>query len=315
MDELASDLAIAKQYYEELIRLADLDSLANGEYGTGTKRQRIEDLLGKLVGLNRGIVEAFSSQPDDADAVPIIHLSSGLKDFYLNDLKPNSSKIRDICWDMIGLAEFKTLLDSSKPAPGERPIANAVSWGIDRWLSLLEEGELEEWHERGFYLEAASEFVNKGYFDPDSWLDNCLLLRPVLVDRPLNAIPLHVRFRLREIHRAFTYGLWMSAVALSRSVSEYAIIDNARQLGIESTYDRNGKPESKPFWLLAEEVSEVRPELREPLEEVRKAGNRIMHPKKKQGLEIISTPASRKEALGCVTQTGVIVENMYGPRN
>lgn len=177
---------------------------------------------------------------------------------------------------------------------------------------MLNDEELEDWRERGFEIEAASEFVDKGFFAPDFWSENLRLLRPVLLDRPPHTVPLHIQVRLKEIYRAFTYGLWMSAIALSRSVAEYAIINNASRFGIDPVFERNGKKESKRFELLIDEITEKHPELRDPLETVRNTGNRILHPKKKRGVEIISIPkVIRDEALECVTQTRFIVESLY----
>lgn len=310
--ELSRYLALAKQQFEELVNLTSIDSLARGKYGTGTKRQRIKELLGKLVTLLASIDEVFSSHLGKADDSPIMQLSSGLKEFYTEVLEPNSNKLREIYWDITGLAELKALLEGLNPSRAKRPIANAVSWALERWLTMLEEGELEEWLERGFELEAALDLVNKGFFAPDFWLENSRLLRPVLVDRPLNIVPSHVQYRLREIYRAFTYGLWMSAIALSRSVAEYAIINNAPRLGFDPTYERKGKKQFKPFQLLIGEVAETRPELRIPLETLRNTGNRILHPKKKRNVEIISMPkVMRDEALECVTRTRFVVESLY----
>jgi len=311
--ELNRDLAIAKQHFEELVSLTAIDSLARCEFGSGSKRQRTCELLGNLVTLLAAIEKAFSSHLDETDNAPIMHLSSGLKAFYTKELEPNSNTLRNAYWHITGLAELKTLLEGLNPIGERTPIANAVSWGLERWLMMLEEGELEEWVDRGFELEAAFDFVNKGFFAPDSWLENFRLLqRPVLVDRPLNTVPSHVKYRLREIYRAFTYGLWMSAIALSRSVAEYAIINNSSRLNLEPTYERKGKKVFKSFGHLISELETIRPELVTALEVIQDTGNRILHPKKKSGAEIISMPkVMRDEALDCVTQTRFVVERLY----
>jgi hypothetical protein len=310
--ELSHHLAVAKQHFEELSSLTSIESLERGEYGTGAKRQRIQELLWKLVTLLAAVDDIFSTHLDNNDDPPIVQLGSGHKEFYTKVLEPNSDKLRDIYLDITGLAGIRTLLEGLNPSSTKTPIGNAVGWALERWLTMLEEGELEEWLERGFKLEAAFDLVNWGFFAPDFWLENSRLLRPVLVDRPANTVPSHIQYRLREIYRAFTYGLWMSAIALSRSVAEYAIINNAPRLGIDPTYERQGKKQFKRFELLIEDVAEIRPELRVALETVRNTGNRILHPKKKRDVEVISLPkVMRDEALECVTQTRFVVESIY----
>ncbi len=310
--ELSRQIALAKQHFEELTKVASIDALTRREYGSGAKRQHLEELLRKLNSLLTAIERSQSTQLDAEDETPLVELSSGVRDFYTKTLEPNVPKIRDAYWDISGLSELNELLKGIEIPKNRTPIAEAVGWAVERWVTMLDEGEMEEWLDRGFDLDGAIEILNKRFFAPDRWLDNLRLLRPVFIDQPRARIPAHVQYRLREIYRAFTFGLWMSAIALSRSVTEYSIIHNASRLGIEATRERKGRREFKPFGLLIAEVVTARPELRVPLEIVKETGDRILHPKKKRDVEIISMPkVMRDEALACITQSRVVIESLY----
>jgi len=314
--EIKRNLALAKQFYQELTALSTIDRLSNQRYGNGPKRQRIQELVTILFGLLTAIEQELSAYLDKAEDAPIMQIGLELRDFYTNELEPNGDKLRNIFLDITGLREslgvtdWKELRTALKPH--QKSIANAVSWALERWWTMLEEGEQEDWLERGFNIKDALDIVEKGFFAPDNWLENQRLLRPVLLDRPLNTVPQHVQRRFREIYQSFTYGLWMSAICLSRSVSEFAIIDNGPRLGLNITTIWNGKEVFKSFEGLIYEVANKCPILRTHLDKVRITGNRILHPKRKNDIEIISFPkVEREEALKCIKSTRFVVERLY----
>jgi hypothetical protein len=314
--ELKRNLALAKQHFQNLTALSNIDRLLNRQYGHGPKRQRIQELVMSLVWLLNEVEDELSAYLDKTDDAPIMQIGFELRDFYTKVLEPNSNKLRDIFLDITGLREslgvtgWKELRTALNPP--QKGIANAVSWALERWWTMLDEGEQDDLLERGFNIEAALDLVNKGFFAPDCWLENQRLLRPVLVDRPLYAVPLHVQERFREIYRSFTYSLWMSAICLSRSVAEFAIIDNGPRLGLDITSIWNGKKTFKSFESLIYEVAKKYPDLRPRLEKVRMTGNRILHPKRKNDVEVISFPkVERDEALKCIKSTRFVVERLY----
>jgi hypothetical protein len=316
--ELKQNLALAKQHYQDLMALTTIDRLLNREYDSGPKRQRIQELLGKLVSLLKAVDDEFSAHLDKGDDAPILHVNLELRDFYANVLEPNAYKFHNIWLDITGIGKslgvscWEQLLEGPNPSGTKTPIANAVCWGLRRWWEILEDEEEQEWLERGFKIEDALDLVEKGFFAPDFWLENQRLLHPVLVGRPLNTVPSHVQYRLKEIYRSFTQGLWMSAIALCRSVSEYAIINNGPRLGLDIASDWNGKKCFKRFELLIDEVGGKYPALQEPLDKVRVTGNRILHPTKKRDTEIISFPkVMREEAFECIKDTRLVVEKLY----
>jgi hypothetical protein len=317
--EIKRNLALARQLYQELTDLSTIDRLLNQKYGHGPKRQRIQELVMILFALLTEIEQELSAYLDRADDSPIMQISMELRDFYANVLEPNCNKLRTIFLDITGLRESLGVTDWQELRtalnPPQKSISNAMNWALERWWNMLEKGEQEDWLERGFNIEAALDIIDKGFFAPDKWLENQQLLRPVLVDRPLNEMPKHVQDRFREIYYTFTYGLWMSAICLSRSVSEFAIIDNGPRLGLDITCTWRGKECFKTFESLIDEVTMKFPKLNSRLEKVRIVGNRILHPKKKNGVEVISFPkVEREESLECIKSARLVVERLYSTK-
>jgi hypothetical protein len=112
MIDFNRDLAIAKQYFEELASLTTIEALMRGEYATGAKRQRIQELLGKLVVLLIAIDKELSAQLDNTNDAPIMQISSGPREFYTSVLEPNFHRLRDIYFDISELAELKARLEN-----------------------------------------------------------------------------------------------------------------------------------------------------------------------------------------------------------
>lgn len=308
--EIESQLALAKQHFDELVRLIPLERLKMGEFGDGALRSRVEHLLQKLVSLNSTITRFLSQYLSVPDEPPIVTISSRHLAFYQNDLEPNAQLLQDARWDIFELRELLGDWPSEvSDSPKALYVLNALRWGVKSRLDM-EEAEQEDWHRRGFDYEAAFNFVEEPIFRPDSWLDNRQLLRPVLVDRPALNIRIHVRYRLSEIYRAFTFGLWMATIALCRSVVEFSIKDRAPHYGIEITrLNSRNILDDKRLGELISDISEKLPSLKSDLETVRETGNRVLHPKKR---DVIAFPkVLREEALRCVQATKKAVKGLY----
>lgn len=199
------------------------------------------------------------------------------------------------------------------PSPSDEPRTgklSAISWGLERWYDMLDENELYDRLDRGFDIEGAQEVVTMPWFRPDEWSQNLGLLQPVLVDRPTTVMRDHVRYRLLEIYRAFSFGLWMSAIALSRSLVEFSLRSNAPRFGVNVTFDtQDGRQEDKSLKRLGEEMAERLPALAKAVEVVRETGNRVLHPKKHY---VIAHPkVMRSEALECIHAARAVVEAAY----
>jgi hypothetical protein len=225
-------------------------------------------------------------------------------------LLPHGKSMQRAYFEIAGLGMLIGLLTDRLDEKPKPIILNAISWGLERWNDMLDEDESLDWYERGFNIEGAQELVDMPWFQPDEWSQNLKFLQPVLVDRPPQVMRDHVRYRLTEIYRAFAYGLWMAAVALSRSLVEFSLKANATHLGVSITYTgAGGRPDDKSLKQLGEEVAKLMQALAAPIETVRETGNRILHPKKH---DVIAHPkVMRAEALDCIRATRFIVEALY----
>ena len=310
-DDLNPALALATQSLDELLTLISLEELTRYEFGTVPKRARIAELLKKINSHVNTIKRTLSAAVSDGAGPPILTLPTAHRTFWNERLAPNATALQRAYFEISGLGVLSELLDY--PSPDDKPGTtrlSAVSWGLERWYDMLDEDELFEWLDRGFNIEGAQEVVAMPWFAPDEWARNQQMLEPVLVDRPANVMRDHVRYRLLEIYRAFTFGLWMSAIALSRSLVEFSLRTNAPRFSVSITKDGpDGRPEDKSLKRLGEDIAVHVPEVAKPVEVVRETGNRILHPKKH---DVIAHPkVMRAEALDCIRAARQVVEAVY----
>lgn len=309
-DRLNITLTLAKQAYDELAHLAPLPELEQFEFGTGPKRERIEELLKKLNTYINSIQRMLSKHVTDSSKAPILSVPPLLRTFYNEVILPYGRSLQRAYFEIAGLSILFDLLNDPIDGKPKPLMLNAISWGLERWNDMLEEDESSEWYERGFNIEGAQDLVAMPWFQPDEWSQNLKFLQPILVDRSPQVMRNHVHYRLTEIYRAFAHGLWMAAIALSRSLVEFSLKANAPRLGIVITYTRaGGRPDDKSLKSLGEEVACALPALATSIETVRETGNRILHPKKQ---DVISHPkVMRDEALNCIRAARLIVETLY----
>ena len=310
-DDLNPAIALATQSLDELLKHISLEDLARLHFGPEPKRARIAELLKKLNSHVNTIKRALSAAVSDGTGPPILTLPSAHRNYWNERLAPNATTLQRAYFEISGLGVLAELLDY--PSAHDKPrttMLRAVSWGLERWCDMLDEDELFEWLDRGFDIEGAQEISAMPWFAPDEWSQNQRMLEPVLVDRPTTVMRDHVRYRLLEIYRAFTFGLWMSAIALSRSLVEFSLRTNAPRFNVSITRDgQNGRPEEKSLKRLGEDIAVHVPEVARPVEIVRETGNRILHPKKH---DVIAHPkVMRSEALGCIRAARQVVEAVY----
>lgn len=304
---LNATLAAARQLFEELTHLISLEELRSLNLGEGAKRQRIEALLEALTKALATIERMFRAET----GAPLIQVAASHSAFFRERLEPNIPAIRRAHWECMGLRELFESFDEYESERPSRSVQDAVALGLQRWRDMLDDEELEDLESRGFAIESAIKTIELPWFEPDIWLENMSLLRPVLMDKP----PLHVRnnhvlHRLNEIYRAFTYGLWMSSIALCRSLLEYSLKERAQQCGIEKKkLGNSGKAVYKTMNELCDEFSARFPSLSGELDKVRGAGNRIMHVNQH---DVIAFPkVLRSEALDCIRSMRYSIETIY----
>ena len=303
---LNAALAVARQKFEELMCLLSLEDLRSLQLGEGAKRLRIEALLEAL---NKGLGTVERELRTETE-VPLTQVAASHIAFFREQLEPNISLIRRAYWESIGLRDLFESLDEYEPEHPRRSVQEAITWGLERWRDMLDDDELEDWASRGFAIEPAIEAVELPWFQPDQWLENMRLLRPVLMDRPPQHVRNHVQYRLTEIYRAFTFGLWMSSIALCRSLLEYSLKEKAQQYGIEKTkIGYRGESEDKSMKELCDEFSKRFTSLSTELEQIRDSGNSIMHVEKR---DVIAFPkVLREEALKCIRSMRYSLETIY----
>ena len=305
-DTLNARLAVARQQYEELIRLVPIHDLRELQLGEDAKRKRVEVLLKSLIKSLTTIERELRVETE----VPVTQLGSSHIKFFREHLEPNVAILRRAYWESIGIRELFEELDEFQPQHPAQSVKEAIACGLERWHFMLDEDELDELLSRGLDVVSAIETVELPWFEPDRWRENMLLLRPVLLDRPPQHVRDHVRYRLTEIYRAFTFGLWMSSVALCRSLLEYSLKDTAHKCGIERTKQGyRGEPVDKSMKELCEDFSSQFPQLATALEQVRNSGNRIMHASKH---DIVAYPkVLREEALESIRSMRQSLETIY----
>lgn len=309
-DALNLTLALAKQAYEELLRLTPLDALERNDFGSGPKRERVAELLKKLNATINTVQHALGEHVAASPEPPVIALPAADRTFYNEVLLPKGKGLQRAYLEISGLNMLVGLLDDPTDEKPKPLMLDAISWALERWNNMLDDDEQFEWYERGFNIEGAQDLVAMPWFQPDDWSQNLKLLQPVLVDRSPQVMRDHVRYRLTEIYRAFAYGLWMAAIALSRSLVEFSLKANAPRLGISITYQgAGGRTEDKSLKQLGENIAAQVQALAAAIDTVRETGNRILHPKKH---DVIAHPkVMRTEALECVRAARLIVETLY----
>jgi hypothetical protein len=169
--------------------------------------------------------------------------------------------------------------------------------------------DTEEFSEEA--LNATNRLIYSSFFRPDEWLRNADQIEPVLGVAAEQRIPSNVRIRLKELYRSFILGNYLSAIALSRAILEYALVDRSAKIGINSLSDDPRYPNrTRKLGLLVEDAGEQRPELKLDMESIVDAGNMTLHPKKKDNL-VLLPGVLRDYALTSLKAVRGIVEKLY----
>lgn len=314
MSESASqNLALLRQYFEELVALTPMSELSEGRLGSGAKRLRVVELLKSIYSVANHLNSQLSGM--SASKPPVLTLSPGLIEFYRNEFQPHRRTLTqaladaDDLWSLFLNPELQSD-DLGDENFRRAEIRQTIQWSLERWVDGMDGDEVDDWLARGFPLRRTVHFVEEPLFAPDSWLDNRKLLEPILLDKPPERLPSHVRHRLVEIYGSFYFGLWMSCIALCRSTIEFTLKNRKGRLGIEDTVRLpGGRVVEKRLAELIDETSSRYPQIKDDLDRVREAGNRVLHPKKR---DVIAMPGVvRREALDCVASTRKILEIVY----
>lgn len=306
--QINQTLQIAKQYFEELIRIRSVDQLKQQDYGEGSQRKRVDFLLGKLKYCIANIEKTLADHLQQHDTSPMVEGSPQLLLFYRNELKPNAHLIQEAFLRTTGLWELlPDDLFSYDPLKG-LPVLSTIESALEYLDETIDEEDKRRYEI--FSFEGARKIVGLPFFKPDEWLQNLRLLEPVLTGQPKAKIPQHIQFRLAEMYRGFILNQWFSVIALSRTILEYTILNCSTRFEIDAVKSKaDGKTEYWKLEKLVDLVSEKHPTIKDDMTTVRQAGNRIMHPKKH---DVISHPhIIQKEALECLQGIKRVVEYAY----
>jgi hypothetical protein len=303
---MASDLnqmiALAQQNFRDL---PSIESLQAGDLGEGAKRKHVESLLDKLSSLTVKIQGELAKHLRSADQSPIVSLPPAHAKFLREELLPNARFIQEAHLKASGQEIFLDLLKDDDNGSG-LTVKNSLWFTVD-YVDL----KLDDDDDRRWMVGVASEVLDETWFQPDRWRENMRLLRPALVGRDESSVPTHVRVRLAEVYRTFTFGAWMATIALCRAIAEFSLINRASYLGMQATRKgADGVERYKRLDELIEIASGKHSELWESLKTLQDAGNRVLHPKKKQNV-IASPHVLRAEALNCIMATVRVVEVLY----
>lgn len=209
-------------------------------------------------------------------------------------------------------ADIRQILEDISNASSPRSVNSTFEIGIEQVRELIDRNP-----DRDFDLspEIACEVIDSPLitFDPQSWLDRANELTPIRTHKKDVLLPAHVRLRIEEINRAYVFGCWLSVLALTRAILEYAILDNIHKYNVLPTWppvgrDQKGKP--KKLAQLIEDLEPYLPELAKGMNSLRDYGNDYLHPKNSRVSKesLFQSKSAAKDAMQTVVE---VVEGLY----
>jgi hypothetical protein len=299
-------LALAEQAFEELIAIRPLDRIAVGDRGDAAQSGRIDHLLSSLYAVCARVKHEFQGRVR-SDDMPALAVAPSHAEFLRTKLLPNVGAIEQAYFaDSPLLLEMLGTEADLQAVPARGSIRDAL-WFTTAYTNDM----MGDPDDRRHNVDTAFALLDEPWFVPDLWDANVRSLRPVILGLEASRVPQRIRFRVIEMHRSFVFGAWMAAVALSRAVVEFALIERAPSIGFSATQtSRAGVEEYLSLQKLVANASEAMPELSADLERLRDAGNRILHPKKKQN--VVPLPrVLREEAFACIESATRVLELLY----
>lgn len=225
--------------------------------------------------------------------------------FYREALATKQEDLANLLVELLELPDFDLDETQFRKESIGTPAWNILVSGLDYWSMDDNENYAPE------ELKATERLVYSSFFQPDEWLRNVDELEPVLGEAAKHKIPSNVRVRIRELYRSFILANYLSSIALARAILEYALVDRAARIGINAYSDEPRYPHrTRKLGALVEDASENIPELAIEMEAVVEAGNRVLHPKKKD--RVILLPSHlRTLAKTSIESVRKIVEQLY----
>ena len=274
MPTLDAEVALAKQRWEALLKIRPIEALVRGDKGDEVQSSRATGILRSLYGFIQKF-RSVSKIVQDKQA-PFISLAPTHAEFLRNTLFPNFNNVeRAYLYD----SEFGDLVgevNEGEPKRGKSIEKSMLS------IAKYADGHLDEEDVRRTSLDVVFDTILEESFQPDDWAANRMSIRPIILGIDESRMPIRIKSRLTETHKAFIFGACMAAIALCRSVVEFVLIERAPRLGFKATYLWHGQSERYlPLEDLISNVVVLRVDLESQLRLLQGTGNRILHPKKK----------------------------------
>lgn len=309
-NDVTQQLAVLKQRWDELQGLATLADLEAGQIADNVTRDKTRALLREILhGINA--VELLLSR-SVGSSTPVLHgIDTNLAKFYTDEIQPRRNRVQKA----LDLLSFGfTLMDLIESAPSYDPsttfIKRTLEVSLQRWDEDLDEADPRRIDL--FSFEGAWESLDAEYFQPDQWLQNLRALKPVMLADGSAHVPKPVKRRLLQAYRSFIFENWAAAVAMTRAILEYAILDRARHFGVDSHDPDRPEWESDLRQLIAA-MPELYANMEDEWEYIRRWGNTVMHPVRQD--KVIEFPSARDISLRCLDNVRRAVEVLYTPRN
>jgi hypothetical protein len=306
-----AELALLKQNFEQLLALCDPVSASDWR-PTDSQRlayvQLAERVLGAIDRVRNLERRKLLKEGQPQEYVPHSIL------FYIRDQVGRRVSALKETLDRLDPdgADIRRLLDDLDRFTC--PVNQTFETGIEQVRELIDRNpdmDFDSW----LHPDTACEVIDSSLisFDPDSWLDRARELVPIRTHKKDVLLPSHVRLRIEELNRAYIFGCWLSVLALSRAILEYAVLDNIHKFEIKPTWPdvgRDKKRKAKKLADLIEDLAPHVPALSKGMDKLRDYGNDYMHPKKSQMSKetLFQCKSAAQDAVKTVVD---VVEGLY----
>ena len=304
-------LALIRQEFEELCKICPPEKVCGSDMKAEQKSSYIANLDSLLNHIDQHqsaerleLLRSGTTQVDLSDeAYKFFKLTLELK---IPALKNAYDEL-----DPFGAELYRFLEGIAGPSGAGGRVRITFEEGIDQVRNLIDSNADLDFD---LYPNDADEILFSKLIDfsPDLWLDRVSQLKPITVKRENVQLPMHVRFRLEELFRAFIFGCWLSVLALARAILEYTLLDNLNKFGISRCWppDRQGKERPKRLEHLVDDFSDVLPTIKEQMTRLREYGNEYMHPKRSDTSKVglMQREQKAKDAVGSII---LVAETIY----
>lgn len=313
MDHLA-ELALAKQAFESLLVMCEPNKALSWQPSEEARKVYVKLAERTLDGLDK------VAQLESRQLLNEGHLQSFIPEsmliFVREQMKPRVNALRAALdhFDPNGKF-FREILEEMGHLSGANGrVKSTFETGLQQVYDLIDRNPDWDFDDHHLLPDTAYEVFDSKLivFEPDAWLDRAGELLPIRTNKNNVVLPSHMRLRVEELYRAYVFGCWLSVLGLSRSILEYAVIDNLHKFPIDPLWpaDRDGKRKGKKLSHLIDDLTEHLPEYKESMGCLRDYGNEYLHPKKTQTSKesLLQRQAAAKSAVATLVE---VVEGIY----